>query len=345
MDHFNYRYFFNSRVYRKSMKYLITGGAGFIGSNIAETLSLDSNIDVIVLDDLSAGKMENLKTFYDRENITFIKGSITDPDLLLEATKNADGIFHEAAIASVQRSINEPNLTNEVNLTGTLNVLNAAEKNEVKTVVMASSAAVYGDNSNLPLNENEKPGPLSPYAVQKLSGEYYAETFSRLYGIDAICLRYFNVYGPRQDPSSPYSGVISIFTDNISSGKPLTIFGDGRQTRDFIYVGDVVRANLLAMGLELQDKRFRLDKGANSGVYNIATGTETNLLQLAEILMEIYDETVNLNFEERRDGDIRRSLADIKKAAACSEDGGFGFFARTDLRDGLLTLKDYLDPE
>ncbi|EHQ34345.1 NAD-dependent epimerase/dehydratase family protein [Methanoplanus limicola] len=322
------------------MKYVITGGAGFIGSNIAEALSSDKNIEIIIIDDLSSGKVENIEIFDDKKNITFINGSITNSDLPEETVKGADGIFHQAAIASVQKSVEEPDMTNEVNLTGTLNVLNAARKNNVSKVVMASSAAVYGDNPNMPLGEDEKPKPMTPYAVQKLTGEYYAEVFSALYNVSATALRYFNVYGPRQDPKSPYSGVISIFSDKISAGEPITIYGDGRQTRDFIYVGDVVRANLSAMGLEYSNG-FRKCPGASGGVYNVATGRETDLLELASALMEINHREVYINFEERRPGDINKSLASVKKAAAPYEEGGLGFSAQTEIKEGLLKLKDY----
>ena len=323
------------------MKYVITGGAGFIGSNIAEILSSDRNIEIVIIDDLSSGKTENIEIFDDKKNITLINDTITDSDLLDDTVKGADGIFHQAAIASVQRSVEEPDMTNEVNLTGTLNVLNAARKNNVRKVVMASSAAVYGDNPNMPLGEDEKPKPMTPYAVQKLTGEYYAEVFSALYGVSAVALRYFNVYGPRQDPKSPYSGVISIFSDKISAGEPITIYGDGHQTRDFIYVGDVVKANLAAMGLELQDNVFRKGPGAAGGVYNIATGKETDLLQLASALMEINHMEVYTNFEERRPGDINKSLANVKKAAAPYEEDGFNFSAKTEIKEGLLKLKEY----
>ncbi|UUX92317.1 NAD-dependent epimerase/dehydratase family protein [Methanoplanus endosymbiosus] len=323
------------------MKYVITGGAGFIGSNIAEALSSDKSIEIIIIDDLSSGKVENIEIFDDKKNISFINGTITNSDLVEETVKGADGIFHQAAIASVQRSVEEPDMTNEVNLTGTLNVLNAARKNDVRKVVMASSAAVYGDNPNMPLGEDEKPKPMTPYAVQKLTGEYYAEVFSALYNISAVALRYFNVYGPRQDPKSPYSGVISIFSDKISAGEPITIYGDGHQTRDFIYVGDVVQANLSAMGLKSQDGRFRKGKGASGGVYNVATGRETDLLQLASALMVINRREVYIDFNERRPGDINKSLASVKKAAAPYGEGGFGFSAKTEIKEGLLKLKEY----
>lgn len=322
------------------MKFVITGGAGFIGSNIAEELSKDSNIEVVIIDDLSSGKIENLDSFIKRENVKFIEGSIADKELLDEITRDADGIFHEAAIASVQRSIEEPDYTNEVNLTGTLNILNAARKNNINKVVMASSASNYGDIPDLPLNEDYKPKPMSPYAVQKLTGEYYADVFSKLYGIDAVALRYFNVYGPRQDPKSPYSGVISIFAERIASGLPITIFGDGLQTRDFIYVGDVVRANLLVMGLVPDGDGFRFGRGASSGVYNVATGKETNLIELAETLMEVYGKKVDIIFEERKAGDIYRSLADTRKAILSVDEGGFGFCACVGVREGLFRLRN-----
>ncbi len=331
------------------MKYIVTGGAGFIGSHIAKTLASDKEIEVVIIDDLSTGKIFNIDHITDQPNVTFIKGGITDLPFLNEVFSGADGVFHQAAVASVQKSVEDPVWTNEVNATGPLNVLLAARNSGAKKVVLASSAAIYGDNPNLPLSENEAPKPMSPYAVQKLMDEYYAGVFSTLYDLRTVCLRYFNVYGPGQDPSSPYSGVISIFADKIRASLPLTIYGDGLQTRDFIYVGDVVRANIMAMGLISSEVLHRQIKnltpnGAPDGIYNIATGRETTLLDLASALMEIEGNEVDINFSEPRAGDIRRSLADAGKAkgntrtGSSSSSSGFGFVAEINVREGLRKL-------
>lgn len=278
------------------MRYIVTGGAGFIGSHIAEALSGEH--EVVVIDDLSSGHSENLRNI----DCAFVDGSITDLPLLQETFAGADGVFHQAAIASVQRSVEDPLFTHAVNLTGTLNVLTAARDCGVGKVVMASSAAVYGENPDLPKREDMTPDLLSPYAAQKLSDEHYAAVFSSLYDLPTVCLRYFNVFGPRQDPTSPYSGVISIFASRIFQGEPISIFGDGGQTRDFVYVKDVVRANLRAMQC-----------GA-TGVFNIARGEQTDLNALAGIMMRAAGRTVAIRHGPPRAGDIRYSLADISRA-------------------------------
>jgi len=278
------------------MRYIVTGGAGFIGSHISEALSGEH--EVVVIDDLSAGHRENLRGI----DCEFVRGSITDLALLQETFAGADGVFHQAAIASVPRSVEDPLLTHAVNLTGTLNVLIAARDCGVRKVVMASSAAVYGENPELPKREEMAPDLLSPYAAQKLSDEHYATVFSKLYGLSTVCLRYFNVFGPRQDPSSPYSGVISIFASRILQGEPITIYGDGGQTRDFVYVRDVVQANLRAMA-----------SGAE-GVFNIARGEQTDLNTLARTMMRAAGREVTIHHGTSRAGDIRHSLADISRA-------------------------------
>lgn len=278
------------------MRYVVTGGAGFIGSHIAEALSGEH--EVVVIDDLSTGHRENIQDF----NVKFIEGSVTDLPLLQEAFRGADGIFHQAAIASVPKSVDDPLDTHTVNETGTLNVLLAARDAGVKKVVFASSSAVYGEEPTLPKHEEMIPAPVSPYAVSKLTGEYYAAVFSRLFGLKTVALRYFNVFGPRQDPSSQYSGVISIFTDRVKSGEAVTIHGDGGQTRDFVYVADVVQANLLAMEQDV------------TGVFNIACGRQTDLNTLARSVMEAAGRTVPVEYGPVRQGDVRHSLADISRA-------------------------------
>ncbi|MDD4255240.1 MAG: SDR family oxidoreductase [Methanofollis sp.] len=294
------------------MKYIVTGGAGFIGSHIAEALR--DRHEVVVIDDFSTGHPENLRGF----DVTLVEGSVADLPLLQEIFAGADGVFHQAAIASVPKSVADPLATHEANLTGTLNVLLAARDAGVRKVVLASSSAVYGESPELPKREGMLPEPLSPYAVSKLAGEHYAASFSRLYGLQAVCLRYFNVFGPRQDPSSPYSGVISIFADRILAGKPITIYGDGEQTRDFVYVADVVRANLRAM------------EGGAEGVFNIARGRTTTLNALAETMMRAAGRTVEVGHAEARAGDIRHSCADITRAREI-----LGWAPEWGLEDGL----------
>jgi len=285
------------------MKYVVTGGAGFIGSHIVEELAARSH-EVVILDDLSTGTKENIASFPGRENVTFAEGSITDSPFLKKTFEGADGVFHEAAIASVPRSVKNPQATHAVNLTGTFNVFSAARDCGVRKVVFASSAAVYGESPELPKREDLPPQTLSPYAVAKLAGEYYGAVFTKLYGVQCTALRYFNVFGPRQDPHSPYSGVISKFIDQTLAHRPLTIFGDGTQTRDFVYVKDVVQANLLAME----------GRGSTGGIFNVALGTKINLLELADTIREITGIAVPVTFARAADGDIKDSLADITRA-------------------------------
>lgn len=279
-------------------KVIVTGGAGFIGSNLVEELSKRHSVTVV--DDLSTGKIENIAHI---NNIDFIKGSITELDLLKGAFDGADCIFHLAALPSVQRSVEDPLASNAANVDGTLNVLIAARDCGVKKVLYASSSAVYGDEPTLPKREDMKPYPKSPYAVGKITGEYYARVFSELYGLRTVCLRYFNVYGPRQDPASEYAAVIPIFISRIMDGKAPVIFGDGNQTRDFAFVRDVVKANILSM-----------EKEQAEGIFNIACGQKTRLNQLARIIMEIMGLEADLIYHERRPGDIQDSLADISMA-------------------------------
>jgi UDP-glucose 4-epimerase len=278
-----------------SQKFVITGGAGFIGSNLAEALA--KNNDVTVIDDLSAGKPENLAGL----DVKFVKGSITNLDLLNQSFQGTDCVFHQATIASVKKSIDDPAKTNEVGISGTLNVLLAARDAGVRRVVMASSAAVYGSSPQLPKTEDMPPDPISPYAVTKLAGELYAKNFQELYGLQTVPLRYFNVFGPRQDPSSEYSGVISRFISALLSGNQPTIYGDGEQTRDFVYVKDVVKANILA-------------SRSATGVYNIASGKSTSLNALVATIANIMGVEACPRYATARPGDIRHSLADIRRA-------------------------------
>ena len=222
------------------MKALVTGGAGFIGSHIVDRLLRDGH-EVAVLDDLSTGKPDNLA---DNNKLQLIEGDIRDFDTVSQCMQGVDWVFHKAAVASVPKTVNDPLGSSAVNYQGTLHVLEAARRNKASRVVFASSAALYGDEPTLPKVETLLPLTLSPYAVDKLASEYACGMYTRLYGLETVSLRYFNVYGPRQDPSSPYSGVISIFADKLNQGATPTIFGDGEQTRDFVYVSDVVEANM-----------------------------------------------------------------------------------------------------
>ena len=280
------------------MKVVVTGGAGFIGSNLAEELL--KKHEVTVIDNLSTGRIENLDQIMDK--INFIEGSITDLDLLKEAFSGSDTVFHEAAIPSVQRSVDNPIASNEANVEGTLKVLVAARDCGVRKVVYASSSSAYGNTPTLPKIEDMKPNPRSPYAVSKLAGEYYCRVFSEVYGLKTACLRYFNVYGPRQNPHSEYAAVIPRFVTRILAHEPPVIYGDGGQTRDFTFVKDVVKANILA------------GESPAEGVFNIACGKRVSLNELAGKIMEITGIKVEMSYEGARPGDVRDSLADISSA-------------------------------
>jgi UDP-glucose 4-epimerase len=299
------------------LKYIVTGGAGFIGSHIVAELAVQGD-EVVVLDNLFSGKIENIKPFLTHGNVTFVKGSVTDLDLLKKKFDGADGIFHQAAIASVPRSIANPIATNEANVTGTLNVLVAARDCGIKKVVFASSSSVYGDTPTLPKHEDMKPAPLSPYAVSKLAGEQYLQAFHHVYGLQTISLRYFNVFGPRQDPESEYAAVIPKFITAILNGRPVTIFGDGEQTRDFTFVKDVVQANIKAMEINAQ------------GIFNIACNRHISVNDLAALVMEIAGKTIPVRHEPVRPGDVRDSLADILRAQKA-----FGYHPKYTVREGL----------
>ncbi len=298
------------------MRYLITGGAGFIGSNLADHLA-DSH-EITILDNLATGRKENIDHLKDHKNVTIINGSITDFDLMHEITQGIDGIFHQAAIPSVPRSVKDPITTNEANITGTLQLLVAAKENGVRKVVAASSSSVYGDTPILPKVETMPPNPLSPYAVTKLTDEYYGKVFTELYGIQTVFLRYFNVFGPRQDPASEYAAVIPKFITRLLKNESPTIYGDGEQTRDFTFIADVVQANRKAMESDA------------TGVYNIACERRISLNELAETLMEITGSNQPVIYELPREGDIRDSLADISRAKAA-----FGYAPEYTLEEGL----------
>lgn len=303
------------------MRYLVTGGCGFIGSHLVDAL-VESGHKVIVLDDLSTGLTENLAS-----GVELIEGCITDPASVARAMHGAEGVFHLAAVASVARA-NEAWLeTHRVNQSGTVTVMAAAAEAGRLPIVYASSAAVYGANQNLPLDETAMPVPLTAYGADKLGSELHGRVAAEIHGLSSMGLRFFNVYGPRQQPGSPYSGVISIFADRVRRGLPLTLHGDGGQTRDFVYVGDVVRALCLAM----QHCRALVRPAAD--IANVCTGRATSIRTLAEQLMEAAGRRVPVTTTAPRPGDIRASLGDPAHARSL-----FGFRAETPLAQGLAAL-------
>ena len=283
-------------------KVLVTGGAGFIGSNLTEAL-LKQGHRVRVLDDFSTGKRENL--LYDEAypSLEMVEGDIRDLAVCQKAIKDIEYVFHQAALPSVQRSVEDPLGSNAVNAQGTLNILLSARDAGVKRVMYASSSSIYGDTPTLPKKEEMPPDPLSPYALQKYIGEQYCRLFYQLYGLETVSLRYFNIFGPKQDPASVYSAVIPRFIDALLKGHPPLIFGDGEQSRDFTYIDNVVHANLLAMSAE----------HLHGEAINIACGKRVSLNQLLNILKEIVGSKVSPTHEEARKGDVKHSLADINK--------------------------------
>jgi nucleoside-diphosphate-sugar epimerase len=283
------------------MRYLVTGGAGFIGSNTVDEL-LRRGQSVTVLDDLSAGKEENLAGV--RSKIDFVRGSITDPDTCAKAVRGADYVIHLAARTSVPRSVKDPVETNRINIDGTLNVLVAARDAKVKRMVYAASSSAYGETPTLPKVETMQATPLSPYGVTKYVGELYAQVFGRVYGLENVCLRYFNVFGPRQDPTSQYSGVLSRFSLALLEGAQPQVYGDGEQSRDFTYIENVVDLNLRACEAA----------GASGRVFNGGTGARITLNQVLKTLGKIAGKDVTAKYEPARTGDILHSQADITEA-------------------------------
>jgi UDP-glucose 4-epimerase len=283
------------------MRYLVTGGAGFIGSNTVDELVRRGH-SVAVLDDLSTGSESNLAAVRDR--IEFVRGSITDPEIVQRACRGADYVLHFAARTSVPRSVKEPAETNRVNVDGTINVLIAARDAAVRRVVFAGSSSIYGETPTLPKREDMEPAPISPYGVSKLVGELYGRVFQRVYGLEFVTLRYFNVFGPRQDPGSPYSGVLSLFITCMQKGAPPTVYGDGLQSRDFTFVENVVQANLLACETP----------GIAGEVFNAGTGCRYTLKHTLALLEKFAGRPSNAKYVEPRNGDIRDSQADISQA-------------------------------
>ncbi len=283
------------------MRYLVTGGAGFIGSNTVDELVRRGH-SVVVLDDLSSGKEDNLAEI--RNKITIIKGSITDIEVVRKAMHEAEYVLHLAARTSVPRSVKDPIETNKINIDGTLNVLVAAKELKVKRVVFAASSAAYGETPTLPKIETMEPQPVSPYGVTKYVGELYCQTFGRCYGLENVALRYFNIFGPRQDPSSPYSGVLAKFCAAFLEDSQPVVFGDGEQTRDFTYVDNAVQANLLACEAP----------NVSGKVFNVGAGGRVSLNEVLRELGRITSKTLETKYEPPRDGDIRDSQADISQA-------------------------------
>jgi nucleoside-diphosphate-sugar epimerase len=304
-------------------KILVTGGAGFIGSHLVDRL-LGEGFEVTVLDDFSTGRMQNVSHHRNLEEFHLVRGDVRDIGLVKKVVEDVDAVFHEAALMDIPLSIENPLLFNDVNLAGTLNLLKACLDSDVKRFVFASSAAVYGDSKAAKKRENTLCKPISPYAVSKLAAENYVKVFNELYGLETVSLRYFNVYGPRQVFGSSYCAVITAFISRLLSRQPPIIYGDGRQTRDFVHVDDVVSANMLALR----------SKNAVGEVFTIASGAAISVYELATRLQQItHTESLKPIFTERRAGDIKHCSADVSKAEKF-----LGFHPKIRLEDGLSSL-------
>lgn len=315
-------------IKEKTMKFLVTGGAGFIGSNIVEEL-LNRGAYVRVLDNFSTGKRENIKPF--SSDVDLIEGDIRSYHSVQKAIRGIDIILHQAALPSVPRSIYDPITTNEVNVTGTLNILESAKEAGVKRVVFASSSSVYGDNPSLPKHEDMTPNPISPYAVSKLSGEKYCSVFNKVYGLETVALRYFNVFGPRQDPESQYSAVIPKFINTIMGGNAPIIYGDGETSRDFTFVRNVVEANILAAESEKVD----------CNVMNCACNQMISLNMLVKEINGYLAKEVSPVYKDFRKGDIKKSCASIEKISRY-----LNYKPLVEFSDGLkITVNYYLQLE
>ncbi len=289
------------------MRVLVTGGAGFIGSNLVETLLQDKRVTYVrVLDNLATGSLKNMEGFRSNSKFEFIEGDIRSYETCLAACDSMDLISHQAALGSVPRSINDPLTTNDVNITGTLNIFTAAKEKNIKRIVYAASSSTYGDHPDLPKVEEKIGNPLSPYAVTKYVNELYARVYGNLYSLETIGLRYFNIFGPRQNPNGPYAAVIPLFAEALLKMEPPTINGDGSHSRDFTFVNNAVQANVLSL--------FTENKEAVNQVYNIACGDQTSLLQLFDGLNKEAKTTLQPILGPERKGDVKHSLADISKA-------------------------------
>ena len=304
---------------------LVTGGAGFIGSNLTEAL-LKQRHRVRILDNFSTGKRENLVFGKKYPDLEVIDGDIRDLHICQTAMKGTEYVFHQAAFPSVQRSVEDPLTSHSVNAGGTLNILLTARDAGVKRLIYASSSSIYGDTPTLPKREEMPPNPLSPYALQKFIGEQYCQLFFKLYGFETVSLRYFNIFGPKQDPNSIYSAVIPRFIDALLQGRPPIVYGDGEQSRDFTYIDNVVQANLLAMSAGK----------AQGEVVNIACGERTSLNQLLDFLRGILSREVVPIYQDARKGDVKHSLADIQKGKEL-----LNYVPKVEIETGLRKTVDY----
>jgi len=308
---------------------LVTGGAGFIGSNLVEALLQLENISLVrVLDNFSTGSPKNIETFFADKRFQFLEGDIRDYETCLKACEGIDLISHQAALGSVPRSINDPLTTNQVNITGTLNIFTAAKESGIKRVVYAASSSTYGDHPDLPKVEDKIGNPLSPYAVTKLVNELYASVYGNLYGLELIGLRYFNIFGPRQNPQGPYAAVIPLFIKSILENTSPVINGDGEHSRDFTYVSNAVQANIKAL--------FTENKMATGQVYNIACGHKTSLNELFGELKKVAGSHLEAIHGPERKGDVKHSLADISKA-----NKQLGYKPEVSVAEGLKTTFDW----
>ncbi len=305
------------------MRILVTGGAGFIGSNLVEKLLQDKRVRLVrVLDNLATGSLQNIETFRDHPAFEFMEGDIRNGNTCMQACQGIDLVSHQAALGSVPRSIDDPLTTNEVNITGTLNIFNAARENRISRVIYASSSSVYGDHPDLPKKEAVTGNPLSPYAVTKCVNELYADVYGKCYDMEFIGLRYFNIFGPRQNPNGPYAAVIPLFIGALLKHSQPVINGDGTHSRDFTYVENAVNANILAL--------FTGNSHALNDVYNIACGVQTSLQELYHILQQQSESRQPPLFGPERKGDVKHSLADISKA-----EKQLGYSVEVSMQEGL----------
>lgn len=311
------------------MHVLVTGGAGFIGSNLVGRLLEDKRISIVsVLDNLATGLQQNINELSGNKKFRFVEGDIRDFETCLQACEGVDVISHQAALGSVPRSISDPLTTNNVNITGTLNIFTAAKEKNVKRVVYAASSSTYGDHPGLPKVEDQIGKPLSPYAVTKYVNELYAQVYANLYKLDLIGLRYFNIFGPRQNPKGPYAAVIPLFLKALLENKPPVINGDGAHSRDFTFVDNAVQANIAAM--------FTDNAKAVNQVYNIACGQQTSLLELFNALKQQAKSSLDPVFGPERAGDVKHSLADISKAKNL-----LGYSPSVSVQEGLKTTFEW----
>lgn len=311
------------------MKILVTGGAGFIGSNLVEALLQKESITTVrVLDNLATGSLKNIEAFRGNPRFELMEGDIRDYETCLAACENITAISHQAALGSVPRSVNDPLTTNNVNITGTLNVFTAANEKGVKRVVYAASSSTYGDHPGLPKVEDKIGNPLSPYAVTKYVNELYARVYASLYQMELIGLRYFNIFGPRQNPNGPYAAVIPLFAEAVLNNKPPVINGDGHHSRDFTFVANAVQANMLAL--------FTGNTEAINQVYNIACGEQTSLNQLFDTLRTLGGSSLQPVYGPERTGDVKHSLADISKAKNL-----LGYTPLVTVKEGLSKTFDW----